>query len=68
MVQDVLRWRRFAHSSVFSEDLLVQFYGFYGYSVSTIGIAIGAFWGSLRICSLRHFRLALQPAFGEMAS
>ena len=26
-------------------DLLVQFYGFYGYSVSPIGIAIGAFWG-----------------------
>ena len=26
-------------------DLLVQFYGFYGYSVSTIGIAIGAFGG-----------------------
>ena len=24
-------------------DLLVQFYGFYGYSVSTIGIALGAF-------------------------
>jgi hypothetical protein len=26
-------------------DLLVQFYGFYGYSVSTVGIAVGAFWG-----------------------
>ncbi len=26
-------------------DLLAQFYGFYGYSVSIIGIAIGAFWG-----------------------
>ncbi len=26
-------------------DLLAQFYGFYGYSVSTSGIAIGAFWG-----------------------
>jgi hypothetical protein len=26
-------------------DLLVQFYGFYGYSVSAIGIANGAFWG-----------------------
>lgn len=26
-------------------DLLVQFYGFYGYSVSGIGIVIGAFWG-----------------------
>jgi hypothetical protein len=26
-------------------DLLVQFYGFYGYTVSTGGIAIGAFWG-----------------------
>ncbi len=26
-------------------DLLEQFYGFYGYSVSITGIAIGAFWG-----------------------
>jgi hypothetical protein len=26
-------------------DLLVQFYGFYGYSVSSAGIVIGAFWG-----------------------
>ncbi len=26
-------------------DLLAQFYGFYGYTVSTSGIAIGAFWG-----------------------
>ena len=26
-------------------DLLVQFYGFYGYSVSAIGIVIGALWG-----------------------
>jgi hypothetical protein len=26
-------------------DLLVQFYGFYGYSVSGVGIAVGAFWG-----------------------
>ena len=26
-------------------DLLVQFHGFYGYSVSTMGIAIGALWG-----------------------
>jgi hypothetical protein len=26
-------------------DLLVRLYGFYGYSVSTMGIAIGAFWG-----------------------
>jgi len=26
-------------------DLLAQFYGFYGYSVSTVGIAIGALWG-----------------------
>ena len=26
-------------------DLLVQFYGFYGYSVSAIGVAVGAFWG-----------------------
>jgi hypothetical protein len=26
-------------------DLLAQFYGFYGYSVSVSGIAIGAFWG-----------------------
>jgi hypothetical protein len=27
--------------------LLAQFYGFYGYSVSTIGIVVGAFWGLL---------------------
>ena len=27
-------------------DLLVQFYGFYGYSVSTMEIAIGALWGT----------------------
>jgi hypothetical protein len=26
-------------------DLLAQFYGFYGYSVSGIGIVVGAFWG-----------------------
>ncbi len=26
-------------------DLLVQFYGHYGYSVSSMGIAVGAFWG-----------------------
>ncbi len=26
-------------------DLLAQFYGFYGYTVSTSGIAVGAFWG-----------------------
>ena len=26
-------------------DLLVQFYGFYGYSVSGAGIVVGAFWG-----------------------
>ncbi len=26
-------------------DLLVQFYGFYGYSVSATGVAVGAFWG-----------------------
>jgi hypothetical protein len=26
-------------------DLLAQFYGFYGYSVSGPGILIGAFWG-----------------------
>jgi hypothetical protein len=26
-------------------DLLTQFYGFYGYSVSVLGILIGAFWG-----------------------
>ena len=26
-------------------DLLVQFYGYYGYSVSAAGIAVGAFWG-----------------------
>jgi hypothetical protein len=28
-------------------DLLVQFYGFYGYSVSSIGTVIGAFWDLL---------------------
>jgi len=28
-------------------DLLAQFYGFYGYSVSAPGIAVGAFWGFL---------------------
>jgi hypothetical protein len=28
-------------------DLLAQFYGFYGYSVSSIGIVVGAFWGLL---------------------
>jgi hypothetical protein len=26
-------------------DLLAQFYGFYGYSVSALGILTGAFWG-----------------------
>jgi hypothetical protein len=26
-------------------DLLTQFYGFYGYSVSALGVFIGAFWG-----------------------
>ena len=26
-------------------DLLLQFYGFYGYSVSSTGIVVGAFWG-----------------------
>jgi len=26
-------------------DLLAQFYGFYGYSVSALGVATGAFWG-----------------------
>jgi len=26
-------------------DLLTQFYGFYGYSVSTFGVPVGAFWG-----------------------
>jgi hypothetical protein len=26
-------------------DLLMQFYGFYGYSVSAFGVAVGAFWG-----------------------
>jgi hypothetical protein len=26
-------------------DLLTQFYGFYGYSVSIIGVAVGALWG-----------------------
>jgi hypothetical protein len=28
-------------------DLLSQFYGFYGYSVSSTGIVVGAFWGLL---------------------
>lgn len=26
-------------------DLLVQFYGSYGYSASTLGVLVGAFWG-----------------------
>ncbi len=26
-------------------DLLTQFYGFYGYSVSALGVLVGAFWG-----------------------
>jgi hypothetical protein len=26
-------------------DLLAQFYGFYGYSVSVLGVVVGAFWG-----------------------
>jgi hypothetical protein len=26
-------------------DLLAQFYGFYGYSVSFLGVVVGAFWG-----------------------
>ena len=26
-------------------DLLSQFYGFYGYSVSSTGVVVGAFWG-----------------------
>jgi hypothetical protein len=26
-------------------DLLAQFYGFYGYSVSILGVVVGAFWG-----------------------
>jgi hypothetical protein len=34
-------------------DLLTHFYGFYGYSVSTLGIAIGAFWGLVE--GLVHF-------------
>jgi hypothetical protein len=28
-------------------DSLTQFYGFYGYSVSAFGVAVGAFWGSV---------------------
>ena len=48
--QVVLHWQPFVRSSVIPgfkpfTDLLVQFYGFYGYSVSTMGIVIGAFWG-----------------------
>jgi hypothetical protein len=38
-------------------DLLAQFYGFYGYSVSTSGIAIGAFWGLIE-----GFTLGFSPA------
>ena len=34
-------------------DLLVQFYGFYGYSASSSGIVIGAFWGLLE--GFAHF-------------
>ncbi len=34
-------------------DLLVQFYGPYGYSVSGLGIAIGAAWGLVE--GLIHF-------------
>ncbi len=26
-------------------ELLTKFYGFYGYSVSAVGIFVGAFWG-----------------------
>jgi hypothetical protein len=28
-------------------DLLTQFYGFYGYSVSALGVLVGAFWGCI---------------------
>jgi hypothetical protein len=33
-------------------DLLTQFYGFYGYSVSALGVVVGAFWarGSTTCC------------------
>jgi hypothetical protein len=45
----VLHWRRSARFSMSPDkpftDLLVQFYGFYGYSVSMVGILVGAFWG-----------------------
>jgi hypothetical protein len=34
-------------------DLLAQFCGFYGYSVSAIGIVVGAFWGFVE--GLVHF-------------
>jgi hypothetical protein len=34
-------------------DLLTQFYGFYGYSVSAFGVAVGAFWGFVE--GLVHF-------------
>jgi hypothetical protein len=34
-------------------DLLTQFYGFYGYSVSAFGVAVGAFWGF--VGGLVHF-------------
>jgi hypothetical protein len=34
-------------------DLLTRFYGFYGYSVSAFGVAVGAFWGLVE--GLVHF-------------
>jgi hypothetical protein len=34
-------------------DLLTQFYGFYGYSVSALGVVVGAFWGLIEgLCTL----------------
>jgi len=34
-------------------DLLTQFYGFYGYSVSALGVVVGAFWGLIE--GFAHF-------------
>ena len=49
-------------------DLLTQFYGFYGYSVSPFGIVVGAFWGLIE--GFVHFGIfeALQHAFGKIGA
>ena len=44
-------------------DLLVQFYGFYGYSVSSIGIAVGAFWGLIEGFVFSVFSLGSTTCF-----